>query len=103
MRDAIDKCEMAGERGAFQIKADSGGYPPDLETIVKGVEAQGGKKSRFLRSIPADPITKSKERGIRSMQDDPDSDSWADKMCSTFTPSRVVRDWRARSTRTGGH
>lgn len=75
MRDAIDKYEMAGERGAFQIKADSGGYPPDLETLVKGVEAQGGKKMRFLRSIPIDPMTKSTEWGLRSMQDDPDSDS----------------------------
>lgn len=76
MRDAIDKYEQAGERGAFQIKADSGGYPPDLETLVKGVEAQGGKKIRFLRSIPIDPMTNSKEWGLRSMQDDPDSDSW---------------------------
>ena len=76
MRDAIDKYKDAGDRGAFQIKADSGGYPPDLETLVKGVEAQGGKKLRFLRSIPIDPMTKSKEWGLRSMQDDPDSDSW---------------------------
>lgn len=66
MRDAIDKYEMAGERGAFQIKADSGGYPPDLETLVKGVEAQGGKKMRFLRSVPIDPMTKSTEWGLRS-------------------------------------
>ncbi len=76
MRDAIDRYEMAGERGAFQIKADSGGYPPDLETLVKGVEAQGGKKMRFLRSLPIDPMTKTTEWGLRSMQDDPDSDSW---------------------------
>jgi general secretion pathway protein G len=76
MRDAIDKYKDAGDRGAFQIKADSGGYPPDLETLVKGVEAQGGKRIRFLRSIPIDPMTKSKEWGLRSMQDDPDSDSW---------------------------
>jgi general secretion pathway protein G len=76
MRDAIDKYKDAGDRGAFQIKADSGGYPPDLETLVKGVEAQGGKKIRFLRSIPTDPMTRSKEWGLRSMQDDPDSDSW---------------------------
>jgi general secretion pathway protein G len=76
MRDAIDNYKQAGERGAFQIKADSGGYPPDLETLVKGVEAQGGKKLRFLRSVPIDPMTRSKEWGLRSMQDDPDSDSW---------------------------
>ena len=41
MRDAIDKYKLAGERGAFQTKVDSGGYPPDLETLVKGVDTQG--------------------------------------------------------------
>jgi general secretion pathway protein G len=76
IRDAIDNYKTAGERGAFQIKADSYGYPPDLETLVKGVDAQAGKKMRFLRSIPVDPMTRSKEWGLRSMQDDPDSDSW---------------------------
>jgi general secretion pathway protein G len=76
MRDAIDRYKDATDRQMFQIKVDSGGYPPDLETLVKGVEAQGGKKYRFLRSIPIDPMTKSKEWGLRSMQDDPDSDSW---------------------------
>jgi general secretion pathway protein G len=76
MRDAIDKYEQTGERGAFQIKVDSFGYTPALETLVKGIEAQGGQKMRFLRFIPVDPMTKSKEWGLRSMQDDPDSDSW---------------------------
>jgi general secretion pathway protein G len=76
LRDAIDMYKLAADRGAFQIKVDSNGYPPDLDTLVKGVEIQGGKKIRFLRSIPTDPMTNSKEWGLRSMQDDPDSDSW---------------------------
>ena len=76
MRDAIDRYKDAADRLAFQTKIDTNGYPPDLEALVKGVEAQGGKKIRFLRSIPVDPMTKSKEWGLRSMQDDPDSDSW---------------------------
>jgi general secretion pathway protein G len=76
MRDAIDRYKDAADRQMFQTKVDSQNYPPDLETLVKGVEAQGGKKIRFLRSIPTDPMTKSKEWGLRSMQDDPDSDSW---------------------------
>jgi general secretion pathway protein G len=76
LRDAIDKYKLAADQGAFQIKVDSNGYPPDLDTLVKGVEIQGGKKIRFLRSIPTDPMTNSKEWGLRSMQDDPDSDSW---------------------------
>ena len=76
MRDAIDRYKEAADRQMFQTKVDSQNYPPDLETLVKGVEISGGKKLRFLRSIPEDPMTKSKEWGMRSMQDDPDSDSW---------------------------
>jgi general secretion pathway protein G len=76
MRDAIDRYKDAADRNAFQTKVDSQGYPPDLETLVKGVEISGGKKLRFLRSLPTDPMTNSKEWGLRSMQDDPDSDSW---------------------------
>jgi len=76
MRDAIDRYKDACDRGAFQSKVDSQCYPPDLDTLVKGVEIAGSKKIRFLRSIPTDPMTKSKEWGMRSMQDDPDSDSW---------------------------
>jgi general secretion pathway protein G len=75
MRDAIDKYKDAADRGAFQTKIDTQGYPPDLETLVKGVEVQT-KKVKFLRRIPIDPMTGSDEWGLRSMQDDPDSDSY---------------------------
>jgi len=75
MRDAIDRYKDAADRGGFQIKVDSQGYPPDLETLVKGVDVQG-KKIRFLRKIPIDPMSGNTEWGLRSMQDDPDSDSW---------------------------
>jgi len=76
MRDAIDRYKDAADRNMFQTKVDSMNYPPDLDTLVKGVDIAGGKKLRFLRSIPMDPMTHSKEWGMRSMQDDPDSDSW---------------------------
>jgi len=75
MRDAIDRYKDAADRGAFQTKVGSEGYPPDLDTLVKGVDV-GGKKVRFLRQIPVDPMTGDTEWGLRSMQDDPDSDSW---------------------------
>jgi general secretion pathway protein G len=75
MRDAIDRYKDAADRGAFQIKLGSEGYPPDLETLVKGVDVQG-KKVRFLRRIPVDPMTGKTEWGLRSMQDDPKSTSW---------------------------
>jgi general secretion pathway protein G len=76
MRDAIDRYKDMADRGMFQTKVDTMGYPPDLDTLVKGVEGQAGKKYRFLRSIPTDPMTNNKEWGLRSMQDDADSDSW---------------------------
>jgi general secretion pathway protein G len=75
MRDAIDRYKEAADRGAFQIKLDSYGYPPDLETLVKGEDVQG-KRLRFLRRIPVDPMTGTTDWGLRSMQDDPDSTSW---------------------------
>ena len=75
MRDAIDRYKDAADRGAFQIKLDSNGYPPDLDTLVKGVDVQG-KTLRFLRRVPTDPMTGNTDWGLRSMQDDPDSTSW---------------------------
>jgi len=78
MRDAIDRYKLDADRQAFQIKVDSQGYPPDLETLVKGVDVQG-KKVRYLRKIQIDPMTGTTEWGLRSMQDDPDSDSWGEQ------------------------
>lgn len=76
MRAAIDKYKDAADRGAFQTKVDSQNYPPDLQTLVTGVDVQG-KKVRFLRRIPIDPMTGDAEWGMRSMKDDPTSDSFS--------------------------
>ena len=75
LRDAIDRYKEAADRGAFQTKVGSENYPPDLDTLVSGVNV-GGKKLKFLRKIPVDPMTGQTEWGMRSMQDDPDSESW---------------------------
>jgi general secretion pathway protein G len=75
MRDAIDHYKDAADRHAFITKMDSQNYPPDLDTLVKGVDAQG-KKLKFLRRIPVDPMTGKAEWLLRSMQDEPNSDSW---------------------------
>jgi general secretion pathway protein G len=76
MRTAIDRYKDAADKNAFTQKLDSQGYPPDLDTLVNGVEAQGGKKLRFLRRVPVDPMTGNKDWALRSVQDDPTSDSW---------------------------
>lgn len=75
MRDAIDHYKDAADKGAFMTKADSMNYPPDLQTLVDGVEVQT-KKVRFLRKIPVDPMTGNTDWGLRSNQDDADSDSF---------------------------
>ncbi len=75
LRDAIDRYKDAADRGAFQIKVGTEGYPPDLDTLVNGVDV-GGKKVRFLRKVPVDPMTGNTDWGLRSMQDDPTSESW---------------------------
>jgi general secretion pathway protein G len=75
MRKAIDAYKDAADKGGIQTKVDSQNYPPDLETLVKGVEIQG-KKVRFLRRVPPDPMTGKQEWGLRSMQDDPTGDSY---------------------------
>ena len=87
MRDAIDRYKDAADRGAFQIKLGSEGYPPDLETLVNGVDVQG-KKVRFLRRVPVDPMTGKTEWGMRSMNDDPKSTSWGGQnVFDVFTKS----------------
>jgi general secretion pathway protein G len=52
MRDAIDHYKDAADQHAFQTKVDSQNYPPDLETLVNGVDVQG-KKVKFLRRFPS--------------------------------------------------
>lgn len=75
MRDAIDHYKDAADKGAFITKVDSYNYPPDLQSLVDGVDVQG-KKVRFLRRIPKDPMTGNTDWGFRSNQDDPESDSF---------------------------
>ena len=88
MRDAIDRYKDAADRGAFQIKLGTEGYPPDLDTLVDGVDV-GGKKLRFLRRIPVGPMTGKTDWGKRSMQDDPTSSSWGGQnVFDVFTQSQ---------------
>ncbi len=77
MREAIDRYKDAADQGLFEVEQDSFGYPPDLETLVEGVEMKGKDvKLRLMRKIPVDPMTGEDRWGMRSMQDDPDSLSW---------------------------
>ena len=82
MRTAIDKFKDAADQGligSLDIKVGSENYPPDLDTLVEGVTAANdatGRKLKYLRRVPIDPMTRGTEWGLRSYQDDAKSTRW---------------------------
>ena len=107
MRTAIDKFKDAVDQGQIpmtELEPGNEGYPPDLETLVDGVSAANdasGRKLKFLRKIPIDPMTHSADWGKRAYQDKPDSQSWGGKnvydVYTTFQGTGLdgtnYRDW----------
>jgi general secretion pathway protein G len=107
MRTAIDKFKDAVDQGRIpstELEPGNEGYPPDLETLVDGVSAANdasGRKLKFLRKIPIDPMTNSTDWGKRAYQDKPDSQSWGGKnvfdVYTTFQGTALdgtkYRDW----------
>jgi general secretion pathway protein G len=76
---AIDKFKDDMDAGKIgPPKIDSDNYPETLEQLVEGVKATGAvdKKIRYLRRIPKDPMTNSKDWGLRSTRDDPKALAW---------------------------
>ena len=107
MRNAIDRFKMAadsGQIGPMDLKTGAEGYPEDLETLVEGVSVVGdasGRKLKFLRRVPIDPMTNSTDWGMRSYQDRPDSTTWGGQnVFDVYTKSEgkaldgtKYRDW----------
>ncbi len=94
IRTAIDKYKDAadaGQIGSLEIQVGSEGYPPDLDTLVEGVVAANdatGRKLKFLRRVPLDPMTHTMDWGMRSYQDDPDATKWGGQnVFDVFTTS----------------
>ena len=79
IRKAIDDYKDAALAAKIEVKLGTEGYPESLEQLVDGVKLlqdAEGKKVKFLRRVPLDPMTNTREWGMRSMQDDPKSNSW---------------------------
>jgi general secretion pathway protein G len=116
IREAIDLYKKMADEQTIKVEDDSEeshGYPPSLEILVKGVplesESQAGGTGttarpgimKFLRRIPKDPMTDSYDWGLRSYQDDPDSDRWGgENVYDVYTKSSrkaldgtQYRDW----------
>lgn len=107
IRVAIDKYKDAADTGvigSLEIKLGSEGYPADLDTLVEGVAAANdatGRKLKFLRKVPVDPMTHGTDWGLRSYQDKPDTTSWGGQnvfdVYTTFSGTALdgtkYRDW----------
>ena len=92
MRKAIDKYKDSCDQGLFgAMKQGTFCYPESLDVLVEGVKTQSadGKKMKFLRRIPIDPMTNSKEWGLRSMQDEVTSQTWSgDNVFNVYSKTR---------------
>ena len=92
MRHAIDHYkDMSDQQKIVPGKIDSYGYPESLQAMVDGVKLTGSpdKKMKFLRRIPMDPMTHTRDWGVRSMQDDPDSQAWGgENVFDVYTKSQ---------------
>jgi len=105
IRIAIDKFKDASDRALIQVKLGTEGYPESLKVLVEGVPMTGvagaDKKLKLLRKIPEDPMTNSVEWGMRSLQDDPKSESWGGQnVFDVYTKSEGIaldgskyKDW----------
>jgi general secretion pathway protein G len=103
MRVAIDRYKEASDLGLIQVTLGTEGYPENLEVLVDGVDQIGAvdRQLRFLRRIPLDPMTDSVDWGLRSYQDDPESNSWGgENVFDVYTRSEAAaldgslyRDW----------
>jgi len=83
VREAVDAYKKLADENKFEFDEETYGYPPDLDTLVEGIEIEEEKDGkqviriiRFLRRIPMDPMTNSRDWGLRSYQDDFDTDFW---------------------------
>jgi general secretion pathway protein G len=93
MKDAIDRYKDDADKNLIRVEVGSEGYPPDLDTLVKGVNvgANADKKIRFLRKVPVDPMTGQADWGMRCVSDDPDSNSWCGKnVFDVFSKSQTT-------------
>jgi general secretion pathway protein G len=108
MREAIDEYKKLADEKKFEFDEETEGYPPDLETLVNGIEITITEKDeektkivKFLRRIPRDPMMNSQDWGLLSYQDDADSNVWGgENVYDVYTRSSGTaldgtkyRDW----------
>ena len=82
VRTAIDSFKDWADRGLLaqtELSFGSENYPTSLEQLVDGVllaNDASGRKKKFLRRVPIDPLTGTTDWGKRTYQDNTDSKVW---------------------------
>jgi general secretion pathway protein G len=79
LRNAIDEYKRYSDAQLLPIELGTDGYPSELEQLLEAQQLVGQGPDvvkRFLRRIPVDPMTGETEWGLRSYQDDWDTESW---------------------------
>ena len=97
LRTAIDDYKKASDSGRIKSSADKSGYPPDLQTLVDGVEdassPKEGVRIYFLRRIPRDPFWPQPDApasdtwGLRSYSSPPDDPQPGDDVYDVYSKS----------------
>lgn len=100
LRGGLDAYFQAARDGRITLKADDSGYPPDLDSLVRGVpdakDPQGRRRIYFLRSLPRDPFAEPQV---------PAADTWALRSHASPpeapAPGADVFDVHSRATAVG--
>jgi general secretion pathway protein G len=93
MRNAIDEHKRYSDAGLIPVELGTDGYPGELETLVEPIDLVGqiDVRKRFLRRIPIDPMTGEQEWGLRSHQDEWDTEFWGgESVYDVYSLSRGV-------------
>lgn len=95
IREAIDQYKKASDDGRIEKKIQDSGYPPNLEVLVEGVKDvrdPKGKKIKFLRKIPQDPMRKKGQEsdqpwGLRSYDSEYDEPKYENDVFDVYSLS----------------
>lgn len=110
IRTALDDYKKAWDEGKIKKSVGESGYPPDLKTLVDGVDdassTESGKKIRFLRRVPRDPMDEDKDHapeetwGLRSYESDAEAPREGDDVFDVYSKSEdkaiddtYYKDW----------
>ncbi len=98
IRSALDQYKAAAEQGLIERRVGDSGYPPDLDSLAKGVRNQkspGHEPMFFLRRVPRDPfaapqLPAASSWGLRSYVSPPQAPAAGVDVFDVYTESTAI-------------